>query len=106
MTDGFVLPINIQNKTIDVLGYFNISLNISNVNITNIDLPQNDTLIELHEGYLFLNLQDLCLNVNSNYSFIMDPPIVADLGNTYIDIENLSVVTNLTGDYQDEEFFI
>ena len=104
--NGLELPINLVNKTINVMDLFNLTLNISNVNITNFDIPQTESLIELHDHYLYLNLKDLCVNVSSNYSYIMDPPILADIGNTFIDIDKLSIVTNLTGDMVDDEFLI
>ena len=99
------LPINIQ-KTIDVAGYFNLSLNITNLTVTDTKFSQNVSLVQLHDDYLFLDIRDICLNASTKYGYILDPPILADLGDLYVDIANFTLFTNITADYYDDGLYI
>ena len=63
-------------------------------------------MVQLHDDYLFLDLRDVCLNATTKYGYILDPPILADLGDVYVDIANFTLFTNITADYYDDGLYI
>ncbi len=87
-------------------GYFNLSLNITNLTVADVKFSQNVSLVQLHDDYLFLDIRDISLNASTKYGYILDPPILADLGDLYVDIANFTLFANITADYYDDGLYI
>lgn len=79
-----------------------MSINITDLNVTNVNYIQNTSPIRLHDDFITLDLKNLTLNSTLKYGYVLDPPIAADLGDAYIDISNFDLTTNLSIDWYDD----
>ena len=46
-----------------------------------------------------MNLTNQSFHLNISYEFVSDPPIIADFGDLYINIDNISCFFNLLSKY-------
>jgi hypothetical protein len=53
-------------------------------------------MFQLHDGYVTFDLNKFILDFTIGYEFILDPPIMADIGNFAISVDNLEIKANTT----------
>lgn len=86
------------DNTVDlnILGDFDLSFEIQDLHIANASISPTPPIVQIHNGYVTLAVQDLTLNVTSDYSYISDPPIFADIGEGSIQLSNLTASVDVT----------
>jgi len=108
MTQGFfnnlqkniIIPLilnidQLVNLTVDPYSFagdleiFKIDGNMTGLHCQNFSIGTDTELIQLHDGFITFDLQKFILDFTIGYEFILDPPIMADIGNLSISIDNL-----------------
>ena len=92
---------NVKLKTIDgelpLLDndlVFNFELEETHLASATID--QTPPLVTINDGSVTFAVENLSLNVTTNYSYVSDPPIFADIGEGSFKIANLSMSTDVS----------
>ena len=57
----------------------------------------------MHDGYITFDLTKFILDFSIGYEFILDPPIMADIGNLTISVDNLELKANVTTAVEDND---
>ena len=115
MTQGFfnnlqkniIIPLilnidQLVNLTVDPYSFagdlelFKIDGNMTGLHCQKFSIGTDTELIQLHDGFITFDMQKFILDFTIGYEFILDPPIMADIGNLSISIDNLQIKSNMT----------
>ena len=94
----------VKNKIISVPDLMSLNLTINHFNLTSMSLNNEDKIVTLGDNNLVrFDLRDFEINFNSSYSFITDPPMVADMGNFFFESNGTNSSINGTLFLNDED---
>ncbi len=65
---------------LDILGDLEIDYEIWDIKLSNASISPTPSILTIKNGFCTLALQDLTLNLTADYSYITNPPILADIG--------------------------
>ena len=65
---------------LEIVGDFNVTYEIQNLHVASASISPTPPLVTIKNGYVTMAVQDLTLNVTSDYSYITEPPVFADIG--------------------------
>ena len=82
-------PINGTLPLLDHDLVFNFEFN--ETHLANATIDPTPPLVTIHDGSVTFAVENLNLNVTTNYSYVSDPPIFADIGEGSIKIANLTM---------------
>ena len=82
------------NQTITIEG-FEVSFNITNIHLKEAAFNGSVPLIQLEDGAIAVEIDDLILKFVVDYEMLSDPPILADIGQFWLQIKGLNSKTNL-----------
>lgn len=68
-----------------------VHFNVSNIHFTEFSIDPNTPIIRLQENKAAFEITNLTMRIQSDYEFISDPPLLADIGIAFINVERTSV---------------
>lgn len=71
-------------------------MNITDLQIFNISISDNNDWVQLFDERTVIETKDFLVNISCDYSYITDPPLLADFGTIYFIIDNWDTVINGT----------
>ena len=85
------------------LGMFNVSGNATSLDGNRYSIGTDTELIQLHDGYITFDMTKFIIDFAIGYEFILDPPIMADIGTLNISLDNMELKFNMTTAVQNNE---
>lgn len=71
------------------LELFKVAGNVTSLHCQEFSIGTDTEMFQMHDGYITFDLTKFILDFTIGYEFILDPPIVADIGNFSISVDNL-----------------
>ena len=84
------------------LSIFTIAGNISNFIGNGTDIANDTSITTIHDDYIAVNITDLTIDFELGYEFITDPPIMADMGDMILKLNNFDLLFNMTSNYSQD----
>lgn len=84
------------NKSIILDEDFGLEFNLTNLQFIETSLDPTKPIVDILDSEARLQLDDFGLRLGFDYAFIMDPPILADIGSGEIGINGLGIETLLS----------
>ena len=81
---------SLVNQTLG-LDNLDVHFNVSNIHFTEFSIDPYTPIIRLQENKAAFEITNLTMRIESDYEFISDPPLLADIGTTFINIERTSL---------------
>ena len=97
--------LNMTNKSITIPDLLKIDFNVTELQLNNLSIDNTFKLLELFDGGAVFGLKNLTGNVNFDYQYVTDPPILADIGEFNLDLANFTTKINTT-QYYDQYFSV
>lgn len=89
-----------MNLTVDPFSFagdlelFKVAGNVTSLNCEKFSIGKDTEMFQLHDGYVTFDLNKFILDFSIGYEFILDPPIMADIGFLNISVDNLEIKAN------------
>jgi hypothetical protein len=84
------------NHPLDVLDFIGLTFNVTNFRFTKSEInPAVGPIVQLGDNQARFQINQLSLDVEFDYAYISDPPLLADIGVGYIGIEGMTLEFNM-----------
>ena len=98
------LQLNITDKHIFALGH-TVSFNITDIGIDELHVDPTFKLMEMYDGGARVGIRDFVSLFSFNYEFIMDPPLLGDIGVFSLLTDNVTFRANASTDFDHDAGF-
>lgn len=86
---------------LDIPGLIRVDFNVTDINIRNCSINPDYRMADLGDDQARFEIFDLKGKLNAKYMFITTPPLMADVGDFLIELQNTTAMVNFTA-YFDE----
>ena len=83
------------------LDFLQLNATFDNITIQNFSVAKEPKLLQLQDGGIAFNIADLVVNVTTDYGYVSEPPIFADLGQTIVLLDDLMAKLLINFNYED-----
>jgi hypothetical protein len=92
----------LTNQSLSIDG-FEVNFNISNIHVDEASINGSIPILLLEEGQVKVEIGDLNLKIVFDYEFVTNPPILGDIGEMWIHLNGLNLMTNLNSTMNDDK---